>query len=131
MKRILGVKKSTNNCLIYAETGRYPFYICIYIRIVKYWFKISTASEHRYIYIIYNKCPSSWSLFVRKILYEYGFGYVWEANAVGILHPVFIKQYEQRLKGYIPAKMPIRKLPIVIDVHCIITYIENLLWLII
>ena len=76
MKRILGVKKSTNNCLIYAETGSYPLYICIYIRIVKYWFKISTASEHRYIYIIYNKCPSSWSLFVRKILYEYGFGYV-------------------------------------------------------
>ena len=36
MKRILGVKKSTNNCLIYAETGRYPLYICIYIRIVKY-----------------------------------------------------------------------------------------------
>ena len=35
---------------------------------------------------------------MRKILYEYGFGYVWEANAVGILHPVFIKQYEQRLK---------------------------------
>ena len=98
MKIILGVKKSTNNCLIYAETGRYPLYICIYIRIVKYWFKISNASEHRYIYIIYNKCPSSWSLFVRKILYEYGFGYVWEANAVGIPHPVFIKQYEQRLK---------------------------------
>ena len=24
-------------------------YICIYIRIVKYWLKISTASEHRYI----------------------------------------------------------------------------------
>ena len=70
-------------------------YICIYIRIVKYWFKISTASEHRYIYIIYNKCPSSWSLFVRKILYEYGFGYVWEANAVGISHPYFIKQYEE------------------------------------
>ena len=100
MKRILGVKKSTNNCLIYTKTGRYPLYIiCIYIRIVKYWFKISTASEHRYNYLHYfNKCPSSWSLFVRKILYEYGFGYVWEANAVGIHHPDFIKQYEQRLK---------------------------------
>ena len=61
MKIMLGVKKSTNNCLIYAETWRYPLYIyiCIYIRIVKYWLKISTASEHRYIYIIYNKCPSS------------------------------------------------------------------------
>ena len=58
-------------------------------------FKILTASEHRY---IYNKCPSSWSLFVRNILYEYRFSYVWEANPVGIPHPVFINQYEQRLK---------------------------------
>ena len=41
MKIILGV----NNCLIYAETWRYPFYIYIYIRIVKYWFKISTAKN--------------------------------------------------------------------------------------
>ena len=70
-------------------------YICIYIRIVKYCLKNSTASEHRYIYIIYNKCRSSWSLFVRKILNEHGFGYVWEANDVGIPHPDFIKQYER------------------------------------
>ena len=33
-----------------------------------------------------------------KLLYEYGFGFVWEANAVGIAHLVFIRQYEQRLK---------------------------------
>ena len=35
MKRILGVKSTTNNCLVYAETGRYPLYICIYKRIIK------------------------------------------------------------------------------------------------
>ena len=58
---------------------------------------ISVSVRTIYIYI-YNKCPSSWSLFVPKKLYEYGFGYVWEANAVGIPHPVFINQYEQGLK---------------------------------
>ena len=86
MKIILGVKISTNNCLIYAETGIYPLYIYLYIRIVKYWVKILPASQHIYIYIIYNKCPSFWSLFVRKILYEYGFGYVWEANTILRIH---------------------------------------------
>ena len=75
MKRILGVKKSTNNCLIYAETGRYPFYVCIYKRILRYWLKFTTTPEHRYISIIYHKLPVAWSLFVKKLLYKYGFGY--------------------------------------------------------
>ena len=55
MKRILGVKSTTNNCLVYAETGRYPLYICIYKRIIKYWLKLTITPEHRYTYIIYNK----------------------------------------------------------------------------
>ena len=97
MKRVLGVKKSTNNCLIYAETGRHPFYVCIYKRIIKYWLKLTVTPEHRYTYMIYHKAPSPWSQFVRNLLYQYGFGYIWEVNAVGIAHPVFIKQFEQRL----------------------------------
>ena len=51
MKRTLGVKQSTNNCLIYAETGRYPLYVSIYKQIIKYWLKLTITSEHRYIYI--------------------------------------------------------------------------------
>ena len=98
MKRILGVKSTTNNCLVYAETGRYPLYICIYKRIIKYWLKLTITPEHRYTYIIYNEYNStSWSLFVRKLLYENGFGCVWETDAVGINHALFIKQFELRL----------------------------------
>ena len=39
MKRILGVKRSTNKCLIYAETGRYQLYITIYVQI-KYEYQV-------------------------------------------------------------------------------------------
>ena len=35
---------------------------------------------------------------VRKLLYQYGFGNIWEEKAACIdLHPVFIKQFDQRL----------------------------------
>ena len=36
LKSILGVKATTNTCLVYIETGRYPFYITIYKLIIKY-----------------------------------------------------------------------------------------------
>ena len=98
MKRILEGKSTTNNCLVYSETGRYPLYICIYKRIIKYWLKLTITPEHRYTYIIYNKYNStSWSLFVRRLLYENRFGCVWETDAVGINHALFIKQFELRL----------------------------------
>ena len=74
MKSVLGVKSSTNTCLIYTETGRFPLYICIYKQIVKYWLKLTSTSEHRFIVIAYHENPSEWSLFVKKILYENGFG---------------------------------------------------------
>ena len=36
IKTVLGVKPSTNTCLLYAETGRFPLYVTIYGQIVKY-----------------------------------------------------------------------------------------------
>lgn len=98
MKRILGVKPSTNTCLVYAELGRYPLYVTIYKRLIKYWLKLTVTEEHKYIRIMYVDSPSPWSLFVRNLLFENGFGYVWEAAGVGVNHSVFIKQFEHRLK---------------------------------
>lgn len=44
-KTLLGVRRSSCNVAIYGELGRYPLYINIYIRIVKYCYKIC-KSEH-------------------------------------------------------------------------------------
>ena len=57
-KTVLGVKSSTNTCLIYAETGQFPLYITIYRQIIKYWLKLTCTSDHRYI-AIKNSCIST------------------------------------------------------------------------
>ena len=49
IKTVLGVKPSTNTCLIYVETGRFPLYITIYRQMIKYWLKLTCTSDHRYI----------------------------------------------------------------------------------
>ena len=54
-KSILGVKATTNTCLVYIETGRYPLYITIYKLIIKYWLKLIVSPKHRYIYVVSKK----------------------------------------------------------------------------
>ena len=98
IKTVLGVKPSTNTCLIYAETGRFPLYITIYRQMIKYWLKLTCTSDHRYIAIAFHTSPSEWGLFVKSLLYKNGFGDVWETAAAHVSHPVFIRQFEQRLK---------------------------------
>ena len=38
-----------------------------------------------------------WFLFVKKLLFQYGFGYVWEAQATFMDHKLFIKAFELRM----------------------------------
>ena len=40
LKRTLCVKSSTNTCLLYMETGRFPLSVFINMCIVKFWLKI-------------------------------------------------------------------------------------------
>ena len=73
--------------------------ICYYRQIAKYWLKLTCTSDHRYIAIAFRESPCEWSLFVKRLLYKNGFGNVWETNAAHISHPMFILQFEQRLKN--------------------------------
>ena len=43
LKRILGVKVNTSSSSVYGELGRYPLYISRYMRIIKYWCKVSNS----------------------------------------------------------------------------------------
>ena len=72
LKSILGVKTTTNTCLVYIETGRYPLYITIYKLIIKYWLKLIVTPKHRYIYVVSKKSVNCWFLFVKKLLFQYG-----------------------------------------------------------
>ena len=53
-KKVLGVKKTTKNDFVYGELGRTTYITRRYFDIVKYWFKILSAAENKYVKIIYN-----------------------------------------------------------------------------
>ena len=53
-KKLLGVKKTTQNDFVYGELGRTTCLTKRYSMIVKYWFKILAAQESKYIKLIYN-----------------------------------------------------------------------------
>ena len=54
-KRLLGVKQSSQNDIIYGELGRTSFQLKKrYLMIIKYWLKNVLCPENRLIKIIYN-----------------------------------------------------------------------------
>ena len=91
-KRLLGVKKSTQNDFVYGELGRTKLITRRYFIILKYWFKILSVSENKYSKLVYrlmlndlDRYPNkeNWASLVRKLLFSLGFNYVWEAQGVG------------------------------------------------
>ena len=53
-KRLLGVKKTTQNDFIYGELGRTSCITKRYILIIKYCFKILLSEDVKYIKLVYN-----------------------------------------------------------------------------
>ena len=53
-KKLLGVKKTTQNDFIYGELGRTSCQTKRFVRIINYWFKILVAHETKYVKIVYN-----------------------------------------------------------------------------
>ena len=66
-KKLLGVNKSTQNDFVYGELGRTNYISKRYAIIIKYWFKILTAPENKYIKLVYNMMLSDLELFPNKV----------------------------------------------------------------
>ena len=65
---------------------------CMYARIIKYWLKLLESNDRnltkqmynlQYEYIQNHENKVNWVSLVRNLLYEHGFGYVWQAQSVG------------------------------------------------
>ena len=106
LKNILRVKSSTNNCMIYAETGCYPLSVHIETLLVKYWLKIIQSDEDTFLRLIYNAMQETlihvpnqpnWVKEVQTLLYKRGFGYVWLNQHVADKKQ-FLAIFEQRCK---------------------------------
>ncbi|XP_033746730.1 uncharacterized protein LOC117331881 [Pecten maximus] len=81
-KRLLGVRKSTPNMMVYFELGRYPLYITRKLRIFKYWFKLLNTEN-----CILKSCYENMLLFkdqwvceIKDDLNRLGLGYIWDAQ---------------------------------------------------
>ena len=104
IKRVLNVKQSTNTCMVYAETGRYPLSIIdIKVNMVKQWLKIVCSDQRKLIWIAYDNMVNAtrpeknWASHIKHLLYSTGFGLVWEQQSVNATKQ-FIVTFKQRCK---------------------------------
>ena len=91
LKRALCVKRSTNTCMVLAETGQYPLTVDIQLNMVKLWIKNLTCDKDQLIWIAYDSRLKSkvhlsnskcWIRKIQELLFRVGFGYIWENQMV-------------------------------------------------
>ena len=103
-KRILGVKRSTTNMMVYSELGRLPLYISRNIRIVKYWIQLLNTDNcilKECYATLYDECLKkpraiNWVSQIRDILLTNGFGCIWCNQNVENCS-TFISLFKQRM----------------------------------
>ena len=92
LKQILGVRKQASNIAVYGELGRFPLVVLRKIRILKYWFKILN-SPNSLLHKVYlqqvnqlnvNASSDCWVSFLRNLLNELGFSYLWDFQCIYI-----------------------------------------------
>ena len=69
-KKVLGVKKNTQNDFIYGELGRTSFITHRYLIIIKYWLKVLKMSDGKYVKIVYNMMLSDLESAPNKVNWE-------------------------------------------------------------
>ena len=91
-KKLLGVKKTTQNDFVYGELGRTSYITKRYFIIIRYWFKILLAQENKYVKMVYELMlndldmlpnKTNWASLVRNLLMSLGFYDVWLEQGVG------------------------------------------------
>ena len=102
-KKLLGVKKTTQNDFVYGELGRTNYSTKRYLTIIKYWLKVIMTPENKYVRLVYKvmlndieEMPdkTNWASLVKHLLMSLGFYEVWLAQGVaniGLFLSVFKK----------------------------------------
>ena len=105
-KRLLGIKQCTQNDFVYGELGRSSFQcIRFFIIIIRYWLKIISCDENKYIKHIYNMMfrdlesvpeKENRTMLVKRLLCTLGFNNVWLTQWVANVNS-FLNLVKQRL----------------------------------
>ena len=107
LKRFLNVSIRTPNVLVYGEMGRFPLYINMYIRSIKYWLRILKMPEHRLplkaykmLLFLHRQNRNTWASSVCSFLYKHGFQEVWENQGVGNEYDFFKLLRNRLIEGF-------------------------------
>ena len=104
-KRVLCVKKTTQNDFIYGELGRVSFKTIRCQNIIKYWLKLIRSDSNKYVSKIYHLLKNesetmphkvNWCSLVRDLLNSLGFNDAWLMQSVGD-ETLFLISVKQRL----------------------------------
>ena len=104
-KRIMCVKKSSQNAFVYGLLGRFPLELNRQCRIMSYWLKIVTGCKSLYVSQLYqaslsrldNMASQNWAREIKQLLCSVGFGDVWYSQ--GVANPVgFINAFRVRIR---------------------------------
>ena len=118
-KKVLGVKRSTQNDFIYGELGRTDYQSRRYIAIIKFWLKIISCNENKYLKHVYNMMlndmethplKQNWAISVKQLLSRLGFMEVWDSQGVGNemlflahfktrVNDIFMQEWHSRLEA--------------------------------
>ena len=103
-KRFMCAKQNACNYFVLGECARYPMYITSTKRCLKYWFKILSMDDSRFVKKCYHMMlmddlngKSNWVSSLRHCLQTLGFGYVWE-NPTNINVHILLYNLDRRLK---------------------------------
>ena len=101
-KRLLGLKQCTQNDFVYGDFGTCSFHCRRLFIIIRYWLKVITCNENKYIKHIYNMMLSdiesmpeseNWAMLVKRLLCSLGFNNVWLAQGVGNVNILLLYAY--------------------------------------
>ena len=103
LKRFLNTSLRTPNRMVYGETGRYPLFVNIYVKCIKFWLRILKLPPCRLPFKAYKmllhpheRNKRTWASSVCYVLYKYDFDDVWVNQGVGD-EKAFLKEFKERI----------------------------------
>ena len=103
LSKQLGVGSKAPSPAVLGECGRHSILIDCYTKCIKYWLKLTNLPVNSLLRSCYNflysKCnlgAKNWASKIKMILFQFGFGYIWESQSV-LNHGDFVIHFRKRL----------------------------------
>ena len=100
LRRVLGVKKSTNLAALYGDLGRVPLVVYRKIVMIKYWIKILKQNDSSLVKKTYLLLESdvaanntnnknNWAYHIKSMLKQHGLHYIWKQQHETVKQRIF------------------------------------------